>query len=221
VIVTTKGGSETSQAAVAPSSDGPRSPGERWSRPEGASDHATLQPERRAEDIAVLEYMLAALRGVLARHATRDASEPAVTITHLEEPAARRQRVVLVRPGELATTGPLTVTGFFGHRRAGADKAVLHDADGALLEEFPGIPHLLSYSSLELADGNYANLVLWSDPAGLAHIRQSARHARASHELAPGYYETVRIHAGSLSRGIHEGTTVTLASTKYFDFRDA
>jgi hypothetical protein len=112
------------------------------------------------------------------------------------------------------------VVGFFGERHVGRDATSLEAADAAVVLEFKDYPGILSYSSMELADGNWANLVLHTAPEDREAWRGGATHARAVAELAPVHYRTVRIHNGVLPGGLNAGTQIRIERTKYWDYRE-
>ncbi len=89
-----------------------------------------------------------------------------------------------------------------------------------LVKGLADYPYVISYSSLQLEDGNYGNLVVLSEEAGRENWRESKTHQYAVAELAPGYYESVRLHNGLMRGGLSSTPTIELTSTKYFDYRD-
>jgi hypothetical protein len=110
----------------------------------------------------------------------------------------------------------LTVVGFFGEKRGEANLALLQDVDTELVQEFLDHVSVLSYSSLELSDGNWANMVLLLGAEGIQHWRASQKHAYAARELAPQLYHTIRLHNGVLPGGL--SSQLLLRSTKYYEF---
>jgi hypothetical protein len=93
--------------------------------------------------------------------------------------------------------------------------------DEELIQEFPGHPGILSYSSLELGDGDWGNLILLDGDEAREHWRVSERHAHAARELAPRHYTDVRLHQGILPGGVRARGEAILRRTKYYDYRDA
>ena len=106
-----------------------------------------------------------------------------VRILESREPSGRQHRVVLGAGDRLGVGRDLGFVGFFAVKRVGMDHAPLTRTDDELIDEPPGHPGILSYSSLELADGNWGNLILLDPPEAGEHWRTSARHARAASEL--------------------------------------
>jgi hypothetical protein len=126
-------------------------------------------------------------------------------------------RMVIRDRAALAANAELTVVGFFGEQRGKVNPALLHDIDTELIQEFLQHRYVLSYSSLELADGNWGNLVILQHTGGIEHWRASQRHAYAARELAPLYYARIRLHNGILPCGLASPHLI-LTSTKYYDF---
>lgn len=168
-------------------------------------------------DAAALRYM----RTRLYEHVTQltnDSADQRFSLVYLPEPDNRQHRVVLVNVAALLQSNELTFVAFFGHKRRDVDATMLDSLDHELIREFEAYPHLLSYSSLELSDGSWANLVLMSSPEGIARWAESQRHAYAARELAPDCYTSIRLHRGSLSAGIDPNGLVEFARTKHFAF---
>ena len=90
-----------------------------------------------------------------------------------------------------------------------------------LSEELPGHPGIVSYSSLELPDGNWGNLIVLDPPEAGEHWRTSAKHAWAASELAPRHYTVVRLHNGRFPGGLRSGHDPVVTRTRYYDFQDA
>lgn len=112
----------------------------------------------------------------------------------------------------------LCLVGFFGERHTAEESAVLEEANAELVLEFKDYPGILSYSSMELYDGNWSNLVIHDVPDTKEYWRASARHAEAATKLSPRYYRTVRIHNGDIPEGLAGGGDIQIQSTKYWDY---
>jgi hypothetical protein len=175
-------------------------------------------PAASLYDLTVLQYMVESLRQLLKQfHGIPP--EPRPYILMLEEIGGRFHRLCLSRPETLLRPIELTVVGFCGQKLPGVDRSPLDAVDDELIEEMPQHPHLLSYSTLQLECRNTVNLVVFDDPAGLAHWAHSARHARAV-GLSPQYYTVIRLHNASLPGGLPGGQPLQLLRTKYYDFQD-
>ena len=137
------------------------------------------------------------------------------------EPDGRPHRVVLGAAERLGVARDLGLVGFFALKRAGLDHAPLTRTDDELIEELPGHPGIVSYSSLELPDGNWGNLIVLDPPEAGEHWRTSAKHAWAASELAPRHYTVVRLHNGRFPGGLRSGHDPVVTRTRYYDFQDA
>jgi hypothetical protein len=191
----------------------------RLSRTEIVPGRPFTNPAGSREDIGTLQDMAEKLRQLLGRPETIPA-QPRPFVLYLSEAGGRRHRIALSKPEALLTGNDLTVVGFCGRKWPGADRAPLDAVDAELITEFSQHPHLLSYSSLELGNGNWCNLVLFSHPRGLLHWATSARHAYAVRELSPAYYMVIRLHNAILPGGLMSGKPLILLRTKYYDYQD-
>jgi hypothetical protein len=162
--------------------------------------------------------MLEDLRALLARMATGDVAvipyQSNEWLVH-----GLKRRVIVANAMGLYNRRTVCVVGFFGERHPEQDHAPLEEANAEIVLEFRNFPGILSYSSMELPDGNWANLVLHDIPEVREYWRASERHARAAKELSPKYYQTVRIHNGTLAGGIMSRRTIAIERTKYWDYR--
>lgn len=112
----------------------------------------------------------------------------------------------------------LCVVGFFAERREEVDIWPLEEANSELVSEFVNYPGILAYSSVELARGHWANMVLHDDPVDTSFWRQSRMHARAVETLSPKHYFNVRIHNGRLTASLFDRPSIEIYRTKYYDY---
>lgn len=175
-------------------------------------------PDLYPNDYAILSYLLEDLRGVFATTAVEprlEAHQPIEWSVH-----GRKRRIVVCDLNALRSARrEMCVVGFFGERHLDRDATPLEEANADLVLEFRDYPGILSYSSMELADGNWANLVLHDRPEARERWRASQRHADAATRLSPLFYQTVRIHNGVLPRGVAGRGRILIQRTKYWDFR--
>ena len=174
-------------------------------------------PARTAGDLAAVELMLDNVRHRVSEAALR--AGPLVLAGH--EPGGRTHRAILCDVRRLSDGRDLSWVGFFAVKRRDVDPAPLTVRDDELIQEFPGHPGILSYSSLALGDGDWGNLILLDGEEAREHWRVSERHAHATRELAPRHYTDVRLHQGLLPGGVRAGRKPVLRRTKYYDYRDA
>jgi hypothetical protein len=189
----------------------------RLTRTETAAGRPFTDPARTAEDLASIGVMAAQLRGLL-RQALPAGPRPLVVETL--EPDGRQHRVVLCDEGRLRGAPEPGFVGFFATKRPGLDHAPLTLTDDELIRELPDHPGILSYGSLELADGNWGNLIVINPPDAKEQWRTGAKHAWAARELAPRHYAVLRLHNGRLPGGILSGRDPVLDRTRYWDFRE-
>jgi hypothetical protein len=91
--------------------------------------------------------------------------------------------------------------------------------DDDLIHEFSMHPGVLSYSSFELEDGNYVNVVVLDSPDAKDHWRTSPRHAYAARDLAPEFYACIRLQNGHIPGGLADLEHLRLLATKYYDYQ--
>ncbi len=182
-------------------------------------DRPFTSPALYDSDLQVLGYMVEDLRGLMGElYAGRTSIHPYEPVTWRVHGLGRR--TVVCDPMRLGERRDTCVVGFFGERREGVDTAPLESADAAVLLEFRTYPGILAYSSMQLANGNWGNLVLHTAPEDREAWRSGALHARAVAELAPVHYGTVRIHNGTLKDGLNSGHAIRIEQTKYWDYRE-
>nr|BBH85466.1 hypothetical protein KTC_02170 [Thermosporothrix sp. COM3] len=131
-------------------------------------------------------------------------------------------RIVLYQNRDTFERGPLFFVGFLGKKRLDPEAAVveaLTEVDKTLIMELAKAPDILSYSSVELHDGNWCNLVVFRKQEAKETVTQHQMHMLAAHQLAPQYYEWIRLHRGILLEGFTPGQLV-IVSTKFYLFGD-
>lgn len=182
---------------------------------EAARRRPFTSPDLYATDVGFLSHMVEDLRILLRPSQEMEPYRPIEwTVDTL------KRRTIVCQPEALRTScDDVSVVGFFGQRNLDRDGATLEEANAEIVLEFRNYPGILSYSSMELVDGNWANLVLHDKPDTREYWRASRRHAEAAEKLSPLFYRTVRIHNGILPGGLYGGQTVQLQCTKYWDFR--
>ena len=184
---------------------------------ETAADRGFTDPAHTTGDLAAVGLMLAAIRRAVAAPGLPGGPRPLV----LEPPGleGRAHRAIVCDERRLGAGRDLAWVGFFAVKRRDRDGAPLTVMDDELITEFPAHPGILSYSSLELADGDWGNLILLDGDAARAQWRDGERHAYAARELAPRHYTDVRLHQGVLPGGVRAGREPILRCTKYYDYR--
>lgn len=138
-------------------------------------------------------------------------------IVRHRDPEGRAVRLVLCDRARVLAAQSMFVVGFFGDRRPDRDAVILNAVDEDLIHEFPQHPGVLSYCSVQMADGNFVNVVLMSGPEDRDHWRTSAKHAYAVRDLAHDFYTSIRLQNAQLAGGLPDGE-LTIIRTKYFDY---
>ena len=135
------------------------------------------------------------------------------------DPQGRHFRIYYVQPQRLFSQKQIAVVGFFGYMRPKADVRPLIQADKQFEAEFHKHPGLLSLSTVRLPDGNFANLVLFSDFNSIDLWNYSKLHHELVRKISPPYYEAVRLNNGLLPDGLASPDTLRLLRIKYLDFK--
>lgn len=186
---------------------------------EEAPGRPFTQVDLLERDVAVLLELLADVRSVL-----REVDAGIRAIEPYEGLAWRvdglNHRLIICDEPKLRFRERTCVVGFFGERRDDLDPGPLEQANSEIVAEFSKYPGILSYSSVEIAGGRWANLVLHDDPVDRQYWRGSERHAQAVEMLSPVYYRNVRIHNAELTDGLTDSPRLVVEKTKYFDFED-
>ncbi|HKX75673.1 MAG TPA: hypothetical protein VJR05_09815 [Acidimicrobiia bacterium] len=170
-------------------------------------------------DLAILAYLTEDLRALLAQMAAGTVNLIPYQSNEWQVHGLKRRAIVTNAMG-LYNRRTVCVVGFFGERHLERDHTPLEEANAEIVLEFKNYPGILSYCSMELPDGNWANLVLHDIPQVREYWRASERHARAAQELSPLYYRTVRIHNGVLPGGLMSGRPIAIERTKFWDYRN-
>lgn len=134
------------------------------------------------------------------------------------DPQGKHFRIYYIQPKLLFSWEEITVVGFFGIKRPGADIGPLIRADKKFELEFNEHPGLLSLSTVRLPDGNFGNLVLFTDPESKDNWNYSPLHYELVQEISPPYYKSIRLNNGLLPAGLADPQALRLIRVKYLDF---
>lgn len=183
---------------------------------ETVEGHACTDVSLYTPDLDLLAYMLQDLRSLIrscdAGKVEIVAHQPIMWSVH-----GMRRRTVVCEPELIRRTDRACVVGFFAERRESIDYPSLDHLELGLLLEFRNYPGILSYSSIELANDFWANLVIHREADDTESWRQSTAHTRAV-EVSPELYSAVRIHNGHLVGGVAGSQAVAIDRTKYWDY---
>ncbi len=168
-------------------------------------------------DLDLLGYLLQDLRALIRLGARGDVGiQPYRKITWSVHGLQRR--TVVCNPAELYQQRDVRIVGFFGDRNpADVDSGIDH-VELDLVSQFRNYPGILAYSSTELVDDQWANLVVHESAADREAWRHCPAHRHAVDFVSPRAYLGVRIHNGYLPGGVIGCGSVVLESTKYWDF---
>jgi len=173
------------------------------------------------QDLVILKYMAQRIYVTLyLLDEPGDASQP--LLYYSEEGHKHIHRIAIYRPEELLLNNSLYFVGFIsGKQKPGSPEVIeeIHRVDKMLVVELINTPGLLSYSSLELRDGSWCNLVLFNDNETKTHIKNSETHAYAAYQLSPRYYAWVRIHSGIMPAGLARNE-MFLQKTRFYQFHE-
>lgn len=180
--------------------------------------HPCAQASLYSCDIPLLNYLLQDLR-VLIRRAAAGEIEIHPHQGFDWDVHGLRRHTIVCDPERLMTPFDVRIVGFFGDRRVESVGSESVDKTEFLLsEEFKSYPGILSYSSTELVDDQWLDLVVHTDDADREAWRASKVHVHAVERLAPIMYHSVRIHNGCVPDGPIGSQSVILESTKYWDY---
>lgn len=172
-------------------------------------------------DMIVLKYMARRVQIAAQQIDILQTEQPQLCI--LQERHRRIHRIALYSMDALRERINMLFVGFISKKRASLSPTIIADierVDKRLLIELGNNPGLLSYSSLQFRSGNWCNLVLFRDNEAKKHVRDTEVHSHAAYQLAPRYYEWVRLHNGTLTGGLAQGV-FTLQKTRLYTFHSA
>jgi hypothetical protein len=170
-------------------------------------------------DLVILKYMVQQLYITLQQPDSRDTTmEP--LLYSLEDCHKRKQRISLYKPQALLHPCRLSFVGFVSGRQPALSASILNEVeriDELMVAELVNISGIFSYSSLEVRPGRWYNLVVFHDAETKVYLKNSHTHSYAAYQLAPQYYEWIRLHNGIMPGGLAQ-QELLLQSTKYYTF---
>lgn len=181
-------------------------------------DHPCTNPDLYDADRQLLAYMLQDLRALVRRRRSGELDlAPHEVLAWSVHDLARRQ--VICDPAGLEAQRDVCIVGFFGERRGDpASQPRIDRLEESLVGEFRNYPGVLSYSSIELVDDYWANLVVHTSADDREEWRKGEVHREAAEEASPEHYRSVRIHHGVLEDGVCSSNMIRLVRTKYWDY---
>ena len=188
---------------------------------------------KRISDGRILRHMIRALSITLdapgeradyrlgqAHVPTDENRSTSLEIFFVQERRGRTHRIVIYHARDLSPGQDLPFVGFISGRRRTAPPAIgseIEQLDRQLVAELANAPGVLSYSSLQLHSGNWYNLAIFRDAGGKTIFHRMDTHTYAAHEIAPRYYDWIRLHHGIIVGTLADGV-LRLQYTRYITF---
>ena len=187
-----------------------------------SSDTLTPVLSKGTSDLLVLKYMRQRVRLTLHQ------LEPCVTsqrpiLYNFQERHGRIHRIALYNCQELTQRSTLAFVGFISRKQKVLDASIvdeIHTIDMQLVAEMVHNPGILGYSSLELRTGVWCNLVLMDNIEAKQQVLHTQTHTHAAYQLAPRYYEWIRLHTGVMPQGLFHDE-MKAVGTRYYTFQVA
>jgi hypothetical protein len=185
----------------------------------GHLDHPQYNDiETTTRDLSILTAMLRQVEDI-RKQVEQPIPLALPVITSAAELGQRTHRVVIYRPLP-SDQQELQFVGFVSKSHPDTPESILTalaHVDKALIMELAEHPGLLNYSSLELSDRIWYNLVVFARTEVKNDILALKIHQSAAYELAPSYYQWIRLHHGTIAgKRLSEG--LTLYKTKHYTF---
>ena len=195
-------------------------------RPDGREQSAPMDGARpvlskRISDTRILQHMAHALYLTLNTPGERmDQEQPLIFFA--QERRGRAHRIVIYHADDLSLGRDLPFVGFISGRSQpilSAISAEIEQLDRQLVVELASAPGVLSYSSLQLRSGNWYNLAIFGDAGAKTIFHRLDTHAYAAHQVAPRYYDWIRLHHGIIVGTLADGR-MRLQYTRYITFEE-
>ena len=174
-------------------------------------------PQYGSEDLAVMRRMAQQLVDIYDDPVLCDFTPGKRPICQ-SDTLGRHFRIYYIQPGLLFELHDLTVVGFFGQKRKNADIRPLLEADKKFEETFLAHPGLLSLSTVRLPDGDFGNLVLFTNTEAKDNWNYSPLHYDLVTKVSPPYYRSIRLNNGVLPKGLDAPQDLFLERTRYLDY---
>lgn len=136
------------------------------------------------------------------------------------DPQGRHFRIYYVQASKLFSMKDLTVVGFFGHKRPGADIRPLIQADKKFEKTFHEHAGLLSLSTVRMENGDFGNLVVFIDQESRDKWNQTPLHYDTVSKISPPYYHFIRLNNGIMPFGLDDPNALSLIRVKYIDYSE-
>ena len=174
-------------------------------------------PQYISQDLSILRYMAQQLVDCYDDPVVCDFKPGGRPICKIDE-RKRFFRIYYIQADLLFTLKNMTVVGFFGQKRPGANIKPILQADRAFEKTFHDHPGLLSLSTVRLPDGDFANLVLFTNDQAKDHWNENPLHRELAARISPPYYRSIRLNNGILPGGLDAPQKLYLLRTRYIDY---
>ena len=175
-------------------------------------------PSLISTDQQCMMHMLKSVQDYVIEQQITEAAAPHVF--KVDDSCNRFHRLVVTGPQKLRELEQITAVAFFGEVRPNSDAAeAVHRVDDELIGDFGKFTGLLSYSTVELPSGNWANMALFVDPQARDEWARNERHTRAIKELAARHYRSIRLQNSTLV-GPLATARIEIERTKYYSYND-
>lgn len=174
---------------------------------------------KRVSDTRILQHMARALYLTLNTPDGR-ADHEQTLIFFAQEKRGRAHRIVIYHADDLALGHDLPFVGFISRKSQPmltTISAEIEQLDRQLVGELANAPGVLSYSSLQLRTGNWYNLAIFGNAGAKTIFHRLDTHTYAAHQVAPHYYEWIRLHHGIIVGTLAEGS-MHLHYTRHITF---
>lgn len=130
-------------------------------------------------------------------------------------------RIILYNIEQLYSARDIFAVVFYANTRPHLTKKFNQDytrTDWEIAMSQTGSDNILCYVSQELEDGNWFNVVLFTQEAAKHNVMAVEMHKFAAYTLAPKRFNWIRLHNAHLPNGIMASQDIALLKTKYYDF---
>ncbi len=184
---------------------------------QAAAPHEFAQAKTSGQDATIAKRILRKVQKHVLECAALDMRPNSVSFISRDR---REIRIIIYNLDELIRRDDIFTVIFFGHRRDQplVDSNELFATDWQIAMNLMGTSGILCYASQQLPDGNWFNVVLFPDEQGKHDVKKDPKHHYAAHVLAPKRFDWVRLHNGTLPKGLAEASQFKLTTTKYYYF---
>jgi hypothetical protein len=130
-------------------------------------------------------------------------------------------RIVIYDLETLLSKKNLFVVIFYANKRENLSEEFnkhFFETDWGIAMSMMGNKNILCYASQELSDGNWFNIVLFTNEKDKHDVISKEKHKYAAYTIAPKRFSWIRLHNALLPQGIATITDIILEKTNYYNF---